>query len=207
MTRQNRVTPYGEIIAVPERGTLMGNRGCLHDAQGRVTKRSARPAWVTCLLSFNGRQRKVMSPGQYTELFFLDEATALAAGHRPCATCQRDRYNEFRMLWERVHPGQSLIAEVDRTLQRSRYATAGNDALWKADRSQWVDGLFVADARFPYAVALLCNARLHPWTPGGYGAPVAIATTAQATVVTPKPVVDVIRAGFRPRVHSSISDD
>ena len=93
MPRQNRVTPFGKIIAVPDRGMFMGNRGALHDAHGQLTsQRWTRNAWVICRLSFNGRQRQLMAPGKYTELFFLDEATALAAGHRACATCRRDEY-------------------------------------------------------------------------------------------------------------------
>ena len=84
MSRQNRVTPYGEIVAVSAKGTLMGNRGCLHDDAGRIVRQSQRKAWIYCLLEFKGIKRTVMAPGNYTELFFLDEATALAAGHRPC---------------------------------------------------------------------------------------------------------------------------
>ena len=83
MHRQNRVDPQGALVAVAARGTLMGNRGCLHDDGGHIVRQSARDAWVTCLLSFKDRQRQIMQPGHYTELFFLDEATALAAGHRP----------------------------------------------------------------------------------------------------------------------------
>ena len=85
MPRQNRVTPFGDIVASSARGTLMGNRGCLHDASGRITRPWRLTAWIYCLLEFKGRRRAVMSSGKYTELFFLDEATALAAGHRSCA--------------------------------------------------------------------------------------------------------------------------
>src|SRR3954468_18219668 len=92
LPRQNRVTPFGDIVANPARGTLMGNRGCLHDASGRIVRPFRLTNWIYCLLEFKGRHRQVMSPGRYTELFFLDEATALAAGHRPCAECQRGRY-------------------------------------------------------------------------------------------------------------------
>src|SRR5919201_7096583 len=99
MPLQNRVTPFGELIATPARGTLMGNRGCLHDATRRIRRPFAVKRWIICLLEFKGRHRKVMTPGQYTELFFLDEATALAAGHRPCAECQRARYTLFRRHW------------------------------------------------------------------------------------------------------------
>lgn len=123
--RQNRVTPFGDIVASSARGTLMGNRGCLHDASGRITRPYRLTAWIYCLLEFKGRRRAVMSPGKYTELFFLDEATALAAGHRPCAECQRGRYNEFMAYWGKANAellgGEKLRAgAVDAVLQRER---------------------------------------------------------------------------------------
>lgn len=94
MPRQNRVSPFGEIIAVPDRGLFMGNRGgCMHTADGQLTSRRwCNKRWITCVLEFKGRRRTLMSPGQYTELFFLDEATALSAGHRPCCECRRGDY-------------------------------------------------------------------------------------------------------------------
>ena len=101
MPLQNRITPEGDICVSNARGTLMGNRGCLHDDQKRIISRSKRDAWVTCALSFKGIRRPLMAPGSYTELFFLDEATALAAGHRPCATCRRDRYDAFMAAWSK----------------------------------------------------------------------------------------------------------
>src|SRR5271165_1152863 len=107
MPRQNRVTPFGEIVAVPERGTFMGNRGNLHNAEGHIKRTWQVKRWLVCLLEFKGRKRTVMRPGFYTELFFLDEATALAAGHRPCAECRRERYNDFRKAWQSSHPGTS----------------------------------------------------------------------------------------------------
>src|ERR687885_1053495 len=96
---RNRVTPYGEIVAVAGRGTLMGNRGRLHDAQRQIVRDWQVRRWIACRLQFRGRHREVMTPGRYTELFFLDEATALADGHRPCAECQRGRYRLFREIW------------------------------------------------------------------------------------------------------------
>ena len=99
MPRQNRVTPFGEIVAVPERGTMMGNRGRLHDEDGRIRRPWQVKRWLICLLEFNGRHRQVMAPDRYTELFFLDEATALAAGHRPCFECRRKSYNAFVDAW------------------------------------------------------------------------------------------------------------
>lgn len=100
MPLQNRVTPFGEIVASEARGTLMGNRGCLHDEHRNLGRRRwTTKSWVTCLLSFGGRRRELMRPGYYTELFFLDEATALAAGHRPCAECRREAFRRFVDGW------------------------------------------------------------------------------------------------------------
>src|SRR6202451_2054834 len=100
VSRQNRVTPFGDLVATPERGTFMGNRGVLHDAEGRIKRVWQLKRWIVCVLEFRGRKRQVMTPGRYTELFFLDEATALAAGHRPCAECRRQRFNAFRDAWK-----------------------------------------------------------------------------------------------------------
>src|SRR3954451_12489199 len=99
MPRQNRVTPFGEIVAVPERGTMMGNRGRLHDGEGQILRPWQVKRWLICLLEFNGRHRVVMAPDRYTELFFLDEATALAAGHRPCFECRRKSFEQFAAAW------------------------------------------------------------------------------------------------------------
>src|SRR5262245_5520966 len=99
MPLQNRVTPFGDLIATAARGTLMGNRGCLHDDCRQIRRPFALKRWIACVLDFRGRHRTVMAPGRYTELFFLDEATALAAGHRPCAECRHADYVRFRSLW------------------------------------------------------------------------------------------------------------
>src|SRR5258707_3661680 len=97
---QNRVNPWGELFRTPARGTMMGNRGrTLHNAQQEIVRSYGGKRWICCLLEFKGRRRQIMSPGQYTELFFLDEATAFAAGHRPCAECRRERYKAFRAAW------------------------------------------------------------------------------------------------------------
>jgi hypothetical protein len=100
MPLQNRVTPLGDLIAVPERGLVYGNSGCLHNARRQIRRRYATRRWIACQLEFRGRRRaELMAPGRYTELFFLDEATALAAGHRPCAECRRPDYNRLTELW------------------------------------------------------------------------------------------------------------
>ena len=106
MPRQNRVTPLGELVATSERGLVYGNRGCLHDELGRIRRRYAGRRWIACRLEFRGRRRTpLLQPGRYTELFFLDDATALAAGHRPCAECRREDYDRFVALWRRPPPG------------------------------------------------------------------------------------------------------
>jgi hypothetical protein len=136
MPRQNRVTPWGESIAVPDRGLFMGNRGTLHDANGWFTsQRWTRKAWVTCQLSFKGRHRQVMAPGQYTELFFLDEATALAAGHRPCATCRREDYSQFTQLWVKANAQRLGLAnpsstDIGNTLHQERFISSGWQDGW-----------------------------------------------------------------------------
>jgi hypothetical protein len=128
MPRQNRVTPFSTLISTPSRGTLMGNRGCLHNDQREIRRQFLSKRWIISLLEFKGRKRSVMTPGQYTELFFLDEATALSAGHRPCAECQRDRFNLFRETLARANPGMFSASrpaadEIDALLHQERMAS------------------------------------------------------------------------------------
>ena len=105
MARRNRVTPRSELIANPARGLVYGNCGCLHDEEGRIRRRWSTGRWIACRLEFRGWHREpLMQPGKFTELFFLDEATAFAAGHRPCALCRREDYVRSGELWGEVHP-------------------------------------------------------------------------------------------------------
>src|SRR5688500_3677085 len=115
MPFQNRVNPFGMIVADPARGMLMGNRGCLHDVHNHPVRQYESRRWIICVLDFKGRKPAPMPPGQYTSLFFLDEASALAAGHRPCAGCQRERFTDFRRHWAAANPGLagSLMPSVD----------------------------------------------------------------------------------------------
>jgi hypothetical protein len=151
MPLQNRVTPFGEIVAVPERGTMMGNRGILHDADRRLRRRWATPAWICCVLEFRGRRDPVMAPGHYTRLFFLDEPTALAAGHRPCAYCRRDAYLAFRAAWATANAGLGFgttprATEIDRVLHAERVGPGRAKRLYRADLASLPDGTFVAQA-------------------------------------------------------------
>ena len=114
MPLQNRVTPLGELIADPARGLVYGNRGCLHDEHGRIRRRYQVKRWIACRLEFRGWHRgPLMQPGRFTELFFLDEATALAAGHRPCALCRREDYDFLIDVWASLHEGRRGADAID----------------------------------------------------------------------------------------------
>ena len=121
MPRQNRVTPLGELVADPARGLVYGNRGCLHDEDGRIRRGFNGKRWIACRLEFRGRRRgRLMQPGRYTELFFLDEATAFAAGHRPCAECRREDYVRFQAIWRELHAGPAGADAIDARLHAER---------------------------------------------------------------------------------------
>lgn len=203
MPLENRVNPFSETFVTPARGTLMGNRGILHDDQQHVVKRWAHQAWIICLLEFKGRRRTLMAPGSYTELFFLDEATALAAGHRPCGECQRQRYLQFKALFEQVHGRPLRAPEMDRLLhdeRRIRYRRTNWRRTFSAELSTVPDGAMIARDGDAF---LVWGGRLLQWTPGGYAARLALSAEAQVTVLTPHSTVAVLRLGFVPSVHPS----
>ena len=209
MPLQNRVTPFGEIVAVPERGTFMGNRGRIHNARRELeTRHYDRKAWITCLLQFKGRRRQVMAASSYTELFFLDEATALAAGHRPCGECRRSDARRFKDLWLEAN-GASLqgksatMANMDAVLHAERIARDGTQRRWEARLSELPDGamVLVDDAR---AAFLLQQGSLYRWSPAGYVERRTIPSGRTVTVLTPQSVTRVLAAGYRPVVHPSV---
>ncbi len=150
MPRRNRVTPFSNLVAASARGTLTGNHGCLHDDHEQIRRQFQGRRWIICLLDFKGRKRSIMTPGKYTELFFLDEATALAAGHRPCAECQRDRFNLFRELWAKANPEMAgtprpAAPTLDAILHQERIA-ASSQAHWFCNSIEnLADGTFVTD--------------------------------------------------------------
>jgi len=204
MSLRNRVDPLGAIHAVPERGMRMGNRGCLHDARRNIVREWGRKAWIICLLEYKGRHRQVMSPGSYTELFFLDEATALAAGHRPCGTCQRERLREFTRLWQTVNSADVFsLSALDGQLHHERYASAGSSALWSASLANLPGGIFV----LPGGQGQPClwdGVTLRPWSCAGYGERVQAAVDEEIPVLTPRSIVRVIAAGFRPQIAGDL---
>jgi len=140
---RNRVTPFGEIIAVPERGTLMGNRGILHNDQRTIVRDWQVRRWIACRLEFRGRHREVMQPRRYTELFFLDEAAALADGHRPCAECRNTDYRVFQGVWRSVHAGSPASADaMDAMLHAERRTRPFSKRTYVTDLNSLPDGTY-----------------------------------------------------------------
>jgi hypothetical protein len=193
MPLQNRVTPLGELVADPARGLVYGNRGCLHDASGRIRRRYAVKRWIACRLEFRGWQREhLLQPGRFTELFFLDEATALAAGHRACALCRRADYD--RLVEILGEPGADAI---DERLHAERVdARTKERLLHRAAFAELPDGAFVLRQREPH---LVLGAELLRWTPAGYAAR-SPRPSGEAELLTPPSLVEVLRAGWDPLV-------
>jgi hypothetical protein len=206
--RQNRVTPFGDIIATPERGKFMGNRGVLHDDEGRIRRGWQVKRWIVCVLEFRGRHRAVMTPGRYTELFFLDEATALAAGHRPCAECRHARFIDFCNAWGKAHlaegtSGRPTAEEIDRRLHAERLAPDRSKRSFVAALDELPDGVIVTVATWGEQAYVVWGDRLLVWSPGGYGERRQRPKGEGVRVLTPKSTVAAIRAGYFPEVHLS----
>lgn len=183
MPFQSRVTPLGELIATPERGLVYGNRGCLHDDHGRIRRQWQVKRWISCRLEFRDRHRTggPMPPGRYTGLFFLDDATALAAGHRPCAECRRADYSLFASIW-----GARADA-IDEVLHRERL-----QRLHPTRLERLPDGAFVLEDDEPF---LVLGDGLLRWTPGGY-AERRGRRHGKTMLITPPSTVRVLEAGW-----------
>jgi len=206
MPLQNRVTPFGEIVAHPARGMFMGNRGILHDSARHLhpARRWTHKSWICCLCAFKGRRRVPMTPGRYTELFFLDEATALAAGHRPCFECRRADAQRFTAAWSDGNGTSSPSAKdmdavmhgerLDRRKKRLHPLPAPPGAL--------PDGAMVADENGAY---LVLNGELLPWSFDGYAPPVS--DLSEPKLLTPPSIVGALAGGYRPALHPSARGD
>jgi hypothetical protein len=208
MTLQNRVTPDGDIIADAARGTMMGNRGILHDENQILGKARWRHAnWVACRLEFNNRHRRIMAPRRYTELFFLDEAVAFAAGHRPCGECRRSDYLAFKVAWARHNGGQVLAAkDLDRALHAERViARRRQQKRFQENLAALPAGAFVllSDDQFHEQPFLVLADSLLPYSPSGYGVPIKRLKNAAVTVLTPPGTLNAFRAGYVPTLHPS----
>lgn len=202
MPLQNRVDPFGNLFRTAARGTMMGNRGgAIHNEQREIVGVYKSRRWIACVLEFRGRHRTVMSPRRYTELFFLDEATALAAGHRPCAECRRERYNAFRASWQRARnlSAPPFADEMDVELHPARIGPRKQKVTYSAALTVLPDGCLVSIETNPH---LLWRGKLLRWTPEGYEAE-SPRPTGLVTVLTPRPIVECLEAGYVPGVHGS----
>ena len=224
------MTPYGELIAVADRGMFWGNRGSLVDGDGSLARYSRGKAWMICVLSYKGIRRQQWTPGRLTELFFLDEATALAAGHRPCGECRYRDYQEFKRRWAaafgdppraqaraeraqaRAERRLAAVHEIDARLHTDRLAVPGarRDRLagaevrrtYTAALADLPDGAMADLDGMPH---LVLGGRLLRWTPGGYTTD-PVTATDPITVITPRSTVAVLAAGYRPVLHESAAD-
>lgn len=191
------MTPFGVPEANPARGMFMGNRGCLVDRRGRIVRRWRVERWLICRVAFRGRRRHpLMAPGRYTELFFLDEATALAAGHRPCWECRRAELETFREAWLRVHPGDAgSLTVLDRRLHEERTARAS----WPARCESLPDGAMVAiDGK----AWLVLGGSVLAWSHAGYTTRLPL-RPGIVEVLTPPSIVRILTLGWPPHLHPS----
>lgn len=201
MPLQNRVLPTGEIVADPARGLMMGNRGCLHGPGRQLgVSRWRSRLWICCVLDWRGVRRDPMPPGRWTALFFLDEATALAAGHRPCGYCRRRDFLDFAEAWRaaRQLDRPPRAGELDAALHRERVDRRRRQLTHHAPVAELPDGVMVRAGR---GTGLLLGGRLRPWSFRGYGPPATAGLPAVAEVLTPPSTVAAIAAGYRPLVH------
>jgi len=199
---QNRVMPTGLIVSDPSRGRLMGNRGCLHGPDRRLgVSRWRSKLWICCVLEWKGVRRDPMPPGRWTALFFLDEVTALAAGHRPCGYCRRADYVVFGEAWRAAQglDRRPKAPELDAWLHAERVRPGTREQATRPARAaELPDGVMVRDRG---VVGALTGGRLLPWSFAGYDAPMTTARTVD--LLTPPAIVAAIRAGYRPWVHPS----
>ncbi len=202
MPLQNRVTPTGDIVADPHRGLFTGNRGIIHDPATRtlLRKRWSSPAWITCLCEFRGWRRKVMGGRSWTVLFFLDEATAFAAGHRPCFFCRRDDANRFRAAWQKGNGVSSILArDIDAVLHRERL-DRGKKRLHPLPMpvEELPDGAMVQAGEESF---LILRGKALRWSMAGYRK--AENALGEAKLLTPPSTLRALNAGYRPVLHPS----
>lgn len=199
---QNRVDPFGKIIKTSARGLFMGNRGVIHNEQKQITHAFKHKAWIICVLEFKGRTRTVMTPDRWTELFFMDEATAFAAGHRPCFECRKEDAKRFKACWIQGNPSyhfsmKTSINEIDEVIHGERIDHEKKKVTHQRRPSDLAEGTFVIIDDEPH---LFSEGRLHRWTPSGYDNAIAIPETSMLTVLTPSSTVNAFRAGYTPQI-------
>lgn len=202
MALQNRVDPWGQFHAVSARGMFFGNRGILHNENQEIVSQWRYKAWVTCQLTYKGRKRTVFGQRTYSELFFLDEATAYSAGHRPCAECRNKRYKEFKNAWIKANEnGKDVLAPIiDKKLHADRAIRGGAKALYDSDVSNLSMGTMISLNDEPY---LLWDGVMRKWSFFGYGEIKSIPKRTSVVVLTPRCIVEMFRIGFKPYTHDT----
>ena len=204
MPRQNRVNPFGEFVATPARGTFMGNRGgCLHDDNGEMTQRRwTSSAWISCVLEWKDYRQKINAPGHYTQLFFHDEAVAIAAGHRPCAQCRREAFNRFKVAWAGAFPEEAQepkAPEMDKVLQPERVdRNTRGQIRYQEGWQSLPDFAFFTDGAAQIAFMKLGDGA-RQWSFEGYG-DIVRPPAQEVTVLTPEPMIAILRAGYTPQI-------
>jgi len=199
---QNRVDPFGKLIKINARGSWMGNRGVLHDEQQNIVLSFKCNAWITCVLDFRERKRQVMAPHRYTELFFLDEATAFAAGHRPCFECRRNDFNRFKFFWLKGNPeygfnDKTPIQNIDEILHAERLDKNGQKVCFVQRLNNISHGTFVLYREQPF---LFADNKLFSWSAFGYDGKSLQPDVKQLTVFTPRSVTKAFQAGYVPQI-------
>lgn len=203
---QNRVDPLGHLIRTSARGAWMGNRGVIHNEHQEIVRSYRLKAWLICVLEFKGRHRIVMTPNRWTELFFLDEATAFSAGHRPCFECRREAASHFRQCWVKGNPSYNFtvttsIHAIDAVLHGERLGPVGSypgsAGSYMSRPEDLPDGVFVLYEDKPHLVA---GGLLFLWSPSGYGEAVMPPAGVELPVLTPRSTVNAFRMGYVPQM-------
>jgi hypothetical protein len=199
--RQNRINPNGNIIQTSARGAWMGNRGVLHDKDKTILRPFKHKAWIICVLEFKGRHREIMAPNRWTELFFMDEATAFAAGHRPCFECRRENANRFKLAWLKGNPQygfdqKTSINKIDEVIHQERIDKKGQKVTYEATVEYLPNGTFIEYNGEPF---LISASQRYLWTPSGYKKPQKL-SAGKVTVLTPASIVNAFKAGYDPQI-------
>jgi hypothetical protein len=202
---QNRIDPFGNIITTAARGAWTGNRGILVNDNKQIIRSFQLKAWITCLLEYKGRRRIVMSPHTWTELFFLDEATAFSAGHRPCFFCRNQDAKKFKSHWIAGNPEYGFtmttsVQELDKVLHNERIDRRKQKRTHNADLQLLPDGAFISIEDKSYLVK---GAHLHAWTPFGYETAVPRPASGQVLLLTPPSIINAFRAGYQPQIAAT----
>jgi hypothetical protein len=197
---QNRVDPFGNLIKTKARGAWMGNRGVIHNADQQIIRPFKLNAWITCQLEFKNRKRVVMTPDRWTELFFMDEATSFAAGHRPCAECRREDFTRFKSFWLLGNPEYEFdlktpIQKIDQILHKERIGPDKSKIIFEEFSNLIPNGSFVSIDKEAH---LIYNQEIFRWTPFGYEKGIGLPDKSSLNVLTPKSIVNTFRAGYEP---------